>query len=1030
MSSIKPTGATYWRSLDELSRTPEFAEAVQREFPNDEFDTLPPATRRQFLMVMGASLAMAGLTACRWPKEEIVPFAHRPEFRVPGVPEHFATSMEIGGAALGMLVTSFDGRPIKAEGNELHPDSLGALSAVAQAQVLQLYDPDRSRRLLLRESGQEFVKRWDDFRGIVPAQFAGDGAGIAVLAEASSSSTQAKLREKFLGARPGARWYEYEPLSRDNEREGTRLVFGSAQRVHPELTHAAVVACFDADPLFDHPASLRLAREFAAARDPESGAGARLYAAESTYSLTGVRADDRFAVASNRVPALLAQVAHRMVADHGVDLPAAAAGFAGSVDSAASDAEARFVQALANDLAAHPGYSVILVGPRQAPAVHALAAVLNHALDGVNHTVTYSSVPDPDRPSHFEAIAELAARMGSGEIETLLILGGNPAYNAPGDLGFAELLAKVPTTIHLSLYDDETSQRCTWHLPCAHTLESWGDGAAWDGTVTLRQPLIEPLYGGRSAIEVIALVAGDEPISGRDLVRRSLGQDLPAMSSEVGWRGALRDGVVDGTAWQKTTPKLSPSALAGAVDSLRSVLDTPDPTSDRLELVVMGDAKVLDGRFSNNGWLQELPDAITKVTWDNALLISPATARELGIGDGEVVVVEANGATLELATYVLPGQARNSVCVALGYGRTAAGQVGDGVGVDANPLRTVAAPYVLRGATIRGTGRKYALATTQDHFAIDTIGFNERNHRVENLVREASLDAYLANPDIFHEYDHHPPLISLWKDHEYEGEQWGMAIDLNTCIGCNACVVACQAENNIPVVGREQVLNQREMQWIRLDRYFKTDPDVPIDEIDNAEVVFQPMTCIQCENAPCEQVCPVAATQHTPDGLNAMIYNRCVGTRYCSNNCPVKVRRFNFFNYHKDLADTTKMQFNPEVTVRARGVMEKCTFCVQRIEAVRINARNDNRPIADGEITPACAQTCPTRAITFGNLNDPKSKVSHSREEHRSYATLAELNIRPRTHYLARLRNTAEESGGESHAPSHAEADTHGKESV
>jgi MoCo/4Fe-4S cofactor protein with predicted Tat translocation signal len=1029
MSPMKPSGATYWRSLDELARTPEFAEAVRREFPNDEFDQLPPATRRQFLKVMGASLAMAGLTACRWPKEEIVPFAHRPENRVPGVPQHFATSMEIGGAALGMLVTSFDGRPIKAEGNELHPDSLGALSAVAQAQVLQLYDPDRSRRLLLRENGQEFVKTWTDFEAFAATVFSGEGSGVAVLSEASSSPTLARLRGDFLGSRPGARWYEYETLSRDNEREGTSLAFSSVLRVHPEFANAAVVACFDADPLFDHPASLRLTREFAAARNPESGAGARLYVAENSYSLTGVRADHRVAVASSRVPALLAQLANQLVAEHEVALPAAAAGFAGSVRSSGSEADARFVASLAKDLAANRSRGVILVGPRQAPAVHALAAVLNHALDAVGTTLTYTSAPDPERPSHLAAVAELAARMRGGEVETLLILGGNPAYDAPADLGFADLLAAVPNTIHLSLYDDETSQRCRWHLPAAHALESWGDGAAWDGTVTLRQPLIEPLYGGRSAIEIVALVDGGNQVSGHDLVRRTLEETRPAGLSDTEWKQALHDGVIDGTAWQKTIPKPSPSALVGAVDGLRAELDVAEPSAERLELVVVGDAKILDGRFANNGWLQELPDAITKVTWDNALLISPATARELGVSDGEVVVVEANGTSAEFPTYVVPGQARNSLSVAIGYGRTAAGQVGTGVGVDANPLRTVAAPHRVRGVKVRGTGRHYALATTQDHFAIDTIGFNERNLRVGELVREASLDAYLANPEIFHEHDHHPPLISLWKDHEYEGEQWGMAIDLNSCIGCNACIVACQAENNIPVVGREQVLNQREMQWIRVDRYFKTAPGLPIDEIDSAEVVFQPTTCVQCENAPCEQVCPVAATQHTNDGLNAMVYNRCVGTRYCSNNCPYKVRRFNFFNYHKELADTTKMQFNPEVTVRSRGVMEKCTYCVQRIAAVRIQARNDNRPVSDGEITPACAQTCPARAITFGNLNDPESRVSSSREDHRSYATLAELNIRPRTHYLARLRNT-DDGGGESHGAPQVEAEGHGKESV
>jgi molybdopterin-containing oxidoreductase family iron-sulfur binding subunit len=1017
-------GMNYWRSLDELERSPEFREAVRREFPDDDWDRLPPATRRQFLKVMGASFALAGLTACRWPKEEIVPFAHRPEGRTPGVPQRFATSMEIGGAALGMLVTSFDGRPIKAEGNPHHPDSLGALSAVAQAEILQLYDPDRSRRLLLREGGQQFVKDWSDFEFLAGERFSGAGADVAVLAGASSSPTLAALRDRFLAARPHARWYEYEPVSRDNEREGTRLVFGSVVRIHPHLHEAEIVACFDADPLFDHPAALRLAREFAVARNPESGSGARLYVGESGYSLTGVRADHRVAVASSRVPTLLAAVANRLVAEHGLELPAAAAGFAGSTDHSATNDERHFVDLLAADLMAHRGRGVVLVGPRQAPAVHALAAVLNYALGATGSTITYTAEPIPDRPSHLEAISDLARRIQDDEIETLLILGGNPAYDAPADLGFSDLLAKVPVSVHLSLYDDETSRLCAWHLPASHHLEAWGDGAAWDGTLTLRQPLIEPLYGGRSAIEVLAVAAGDGPKSGHELVRASLSGRSSAPFIEESWRQALHDGVVEQTAWETVTPKPDPSRLASAVDGLRELLGAGRPAAERAELILVPDARVFDGRFANNGWLQELPDAITKITWDNALLISPATARDIGVNDGEVAVVEARGASLELPVYVLPGMARNCAVAALGYGRTAAGQVGNGVGVDTFRLRTTAAPNILSGVTISGTGRRYDLATTQDHFAIDTIGFSERNLRVADLVREASLDAYLENPEVIHEQEHHPPLISLWKDHEYEGEQWGMAIDLNTCIGCNACIVACQAENNIPVVGRQQVLNQREMQWIRLDRYFKTPPGVTSDEVDDAQVVFQPMTCVQCENAPCEQVCPTAATQHTADGLNAMVYNRCIGTRYCSNNCPYKVRRFNFFNYHNDLAATTKMQFNPEVTVRSRGVMEKCTFCVQRIEAVRIAARNDSRPIADGEIMPACAQTCPTKAISFGNLNDPSSEVSRSREDHRSYAVLAELNIRPRTHYLARLSNPA--AGAPS---SHEGPGDHGKES-
>jgi molybdopterin-containing oxidoreductase family iron-sulfur binding subunit len=551
-------------------------------------------------------------------------------------------------------------------------------------------------------------------------------------------------------------------------------------------------------------------------------------------------------------------------------------------------------------------------------------------------------------------------------------------------------------TIHLSQYDDETSKLCTWHLPQAHGLESWGDGRAWDGTLTLRQPLITPLYDGRSTIEVLALASGAEATSGYELVRENLDAQSRTADFEGFWRRALHDGVVEGTAWETVSSRLNPGRLAVAVDKLRALLDVAPPSADRPEVVLIADSKVWDGRFANNGWLQELPDALTKVTWDNALLISPATARELGIADGEITAIEAGGTSIEAPTFVFPGQARSSVTLALGYGRTAAGQVGDGVGVNAYPLRTSGSPHIVASATVRGTGRRYSLATTQDHFAIDTIGFRERNRRVGDLVRETSLDAYLADPEIFHAHEHHPPLISLWKDREYEGEQWGMAIDLNTCIGCNACVVACQAENNIPVVGREQVLNQREMHWIRIDRYFKTDANVAPEELDSAEVVFQPMTCVHCENAPCEQVCPVAATQHTTDGLNAMVYNRCVGTRYCSNNCPFKVRRFNFFNYHKDLAD----------------------------------ARNDNRPIADGEIVPACAQTCPAQAITFGNLNDPNSSVSRLREEKRSYATLAELNIRPRAHYLGRLSNRADGGGPVSHGAPHGEADSHGKETA
>jgi molybdopterin-containing oxidoreductase family iron-sulfur binding subunit len=869
-----------------------------------------------------------------------------------------------------------------------------------------------------------------------------------------------RVRTALLDAHPSASWYEYQADSRDNEREGTRLAHGAPMRPIPHLDRVRVVAAFDADPLFEHPAALRLAREFADSRSPQADPASRLYVAESRYSLTGGRADHRLAIASSQVPQVLAAVARSLNRDHGVEIPESLAEVVGMTFVAQSMSrdqglelpdsrtevvgttkiEEDFATSLAADLAAHHGDSLILVGHRQPPEVHALAAVLNRALGNIGKGISYIEDSDPDRPTHFEAIVELAQRIRAGEVDSLLILGGNPAYDAPAELGFAELIASVPLSIHLSCYDDETSRLCRWHLPRAHHLECWGDGRGWDGTWTFQQPLIAPLYDGVSPIQLVGLIIRGQLGNGHEMVRDTA-RSLLGSAFENDWRRWLHDGVVKDSGIVEVEPELDRYGLAKIAVGLSSILETEPPSLDRLELVMAADSKVGDGSLANNGWLQELSDSVTKICWDNALLMSPATGRELGLAQGDVVELGATHGLLfgedrvsshsesqglspesiELPVCVVPGHARYSLSVALGYGRSAAGRVGTGVGVNAYRLRRSNSPHLMLGASIRPAGRSHRLATTQDHHAIDALGFSERNIRVANLVREATLDAYLADPEIFHHMDHHPPLEQLWQGHVYQGEQWGMAIDLNACTGCNACVVACQAENNIPLVGREQVINQREMHWIRIDRYFKTEPGVGADEVDDAGMVFQPVTCVHCENAPCEQVCPVAATQHTEDGLNAMAYNRCIGTRYCSNNCPFKVRRFNFFNYHKDLAETSKMQFNPEVTVRARGVMEKCTFCIQRIQSVRIAAGNERRPIADGEITPACAQSCPAKAIHFGNLNDESSEVSKLRAEPRSYAALAELNIRPRVHYLARLGNPTGSETGAGRAPEHGE---------
>jgi molybdopterin-containing oxidoreductase family iron-sulfur binding subunit len=639
---------------------------------------------------------------------------------------------------------------------------------------------------------------------------------------------------------------------------------------------------------------------------------------------------------------------------------------------------------------------LVTAGPRQPAEVHALAHLLNAALGAIGTTVTYPAAPDPTRSTHLAGIAALAAEIAAGRVSTLVVIGGNPAYDAPADLDFADRLAKVATTIRLGLFDDETSALCRWHLARAHALESWGDARAWDGTVSVVQPLIEPLYGGRTPIELVATMLGEAQPRGYELVRATLAGHVGSGDVEAAWRQALRDGVLAGSALPAlpVVPRSEPLAARLAVLSAGS-------PGGGLELVFTAGSTVRDGRFANNAWLQELPDPLTKLTWDNAALLAPADATRLGVTDGDVVTVTVGSRALDVAVAVLPGQPAGSIALPLGYGRRRAGRVGNGVGFDTYTVRTSSSPHFVSGAAVAATGRRHALATTQDHHGIDKVGFEERGRRLGELIREGTLAEFLATPGFAAERGPEVGSAPLFRELAYDGEhQWGMAIDLSACIGCNACTVACQAENNIPVVGKEQVLKGREMHWIRLDRYFAGKADEP-------KVVFQPLTCQHCENAPCEQVCPVAATVHSNEGLNQMVYNRCVGTRYCSNNCPYKVRRFNFFNYYKSVPQVEKMVFNPEVTIRARGVMEKCTFCVQRIETAKIAARNDNRPLRDGEVVPACAQTCPTRAITFGDLRDESSAVSRQHRSPRAYGLLAELDVKPRNLYLAKLRNPA-----------------------
>jgi MoCo/4Fe-4S cofactor protein with predicted Tat translocation signal len=984
-------GREYWRSLDELADTEEYRALVEREFPGLAEELLSPRTRRAFLKVMGASLGVAGLAACRWPRETIVPFAHRPEDRVPGVPQQYATAMDLGGAALGLLVTSYDGRPIKVEGNPLHPSSLGAASALAQASVLEMYDPDRSRQPVRRQSGQTFASSWDEFAAFAGPHFAGlrgrRGAGLIVLAEESSSPSLARMRALFLAAFPQARWCEWEPLAHDHGRAAAARVFGEALRPQLHLERADVVLCLDADPIFEHPAAVRYAREFAARRRADDGTMNRLYSTGAAVTLTAAAADRHLAVPCGRVLPVAARVLAE-VERLGVALPAGR-----DLLPLATDApgEVAFAVAVARELVAARGRGLVVAGPRQGEAQE-IAAALNLALGNVGATITYAR--ETEAPPTGDLAAFLAA--ADAGADTALVLGGNPVYAAPPELRFAERLAKVPVRIRVGLFEDETSVASTWHLPRAHYLESWGDVRAWDGTYSVQQPLIAPLYGGRTPVEFVALLLGEAVFSGYEIVRETFRGLVGETAFESAWRRTLNDGVLAGSAFPEAKVAAGPRPSAGG----RATAPATSAGSGH-EAVFVADPSVYDGRFANNAWLQEMPDPLTKITWDNAALLAPATAEGLGVRHGDVVRVSREGRAVELAVYVMPGQAEGTVVLPLGYGRTAAGSVGNGVGADAGALRPGDGREFAEGVTVERTGRRHTLACTQDQQAIDRIGYEERGQRIADLVREGTLAEYLADPEFVRKFDVEPASLPIFSSPKLTGEhQWAMSIDLSACIGCNACMIACQAENNLAVVGREQVIRGRGMYWIRVDRYFSGKPSTP-------KVVFEPMACQQCENAPCEQVCPVAATMTSAEGLNEQVYNRCVGTRYCSNNCPYKVRRFNFFNYFKNVPETEKLVFNPDVTVRGRGVMEKCSYCVQRIEAVKIKAGNERRPIRDGEIVPACAQTCPAEAIVFGDIKDPASRISKLRHHRRAYSVLGEINTKPRTTYLAKLRNPA-----------------------
>jgi MoCo/4Fe-4S cofactor protein with predicted Tat translocation signal len=1022
MSSLIPenlSGKEYWRSLDELADRPEFRQFVQREFPSRAWEWLN-GNRRNFLKIMGASFALAGLAGCRrWPAETLAPYAHMPANRDPGTPVHYATAMDFGGIGQGLLVTSVDGRPIKVDGNPTHPLNRGGSDIYVQASILGVYDPDRSRSVILNNNGKFNPAGWPDFEAFWQQRYAGisaaNGKGLAILSGASSSPSVADMQARLIKGLPEAQWFEYEPISYDNIREGTRLAFGAPQRVVPNLAAAEVIVSLDLDLFVGDPLSVKYARDFADGRrltdangKPQKDAMNRLYVIESTFSMTGSHAENnrhRMAVAAKDVPAvaaLLAAEIQKRSAGIDFDIPV--------VKTPPPGFDPEIISAIADDLVAAKGRSIIVAGASQPSELHAMVALLNGVLGNTGRTVSYYLDPQPDRPTHLAAITNLAAAMKNKQVTTLVILGGNPVYDAPADLDFAGALSNVPLSIHLADNLNETSQLCTWQLPRSHYLENWGDVSSFDGTISIVQPLIEPIFGGRSEIELLALLIQDSVRDGYSIVQRA--QGISAI--EWKWKKALFDGFIEGTAWSTNHIRPNGAALSAVLQPALDTAAAIQLSPQALEVVFRPDNKVYDGRFANNGWLQELPDPMTRVTWDNPALVNPKTAAALGLNpfDYPIINIQLGGRSVEVAVYVLPGQPENSISLALGYGRSSAGNVGNGAGFNVYALRSSAGMNAQTGAVATATGKKYQLATTQDHHVIEAVSQKAIAARIPDLIKQATFADFQKDPSLGFKK---PYSVNLWTEQTFSSEyQWAMAVDLTTCIGCSACVVACQAENNIPIVGKEQVINGREMHWLRIDRYFRG-PDTA-----NPQVVHEPVLCMQCENAPCEAVCPVGATSHSQEGLSMMTYNRCIGTRYCANNCPYKVRRFNFFDYNSgSLKDLYKpnilrsemdplvaMQKNPQVTIRMRGVMEKCSYCVQRIDTAKAAAERENRQIRDGEVAPACTVACPTQALVFGNKADPKSRVAVLQNQQRCYGILDDmLATKPRTQYLPKVWN-------------------------
>jgi molybdopterin-containing oxidoreductase family iron-sulfur binding subunit len=1042
------TGRRYWRSLDELGDTPEFKQWLEREFPEGASEFTDPVSRRHFVKIMSASFALAGLgvmgAGCRRPEEKLEPFGQQPEGYVYGEPKYYATSMPTRTGAVPLVAKSYEGRPIKLEGNAKFPGSNGGTDRYAQASILDLYDPDRAKQFKkLNQGKMEAVSRDEALKFLedLSKKFtANQGEGVAFLAESSTSPSRARLQKLISEKFPKAHWVSYNAIDSGIHQLAATLSFGQAIRPVYHFDKAKVILSLDCDFLGGEDDAHNHIRKFAAGRKAGEGMS-RLYAVESLFTLTGANADHRLRVAANLVGQIAGAIAWQIPGSD--SLP-------GSPKvSVPAGIDAKWITECAKDLLVNRGESLVVAGHRQPFETHELAHELNVLLGNVGKIIDFRrALYFPDR-----SISDLADWLNGGEIETLVILGGNPAYNASAALDWAVKQRKATTVVRLGYYEDETFSNCDWHFPAAHYLESWGDAETGDGTLVPIQPLIQPLFDGLTELDFLARLAGESQTNPYEIVRQTIIGVWDGMNPEEAWKKFLFDGYLPDSAMKYVGVKLIETSVPPKSAAL---------SANNLEVVFYRDAKMDDGRYANNGWMQELPDPITKLTWDNAVLVSRKTARELGVQNGDVVEITLNGRSVKGPIWTQPGMADYSLGLALGYGRERAGRVGTGVGFNAYQVFT--GKYIETGATVRKTGETHALATTQSHWSMEG----------RPIVREANLAEYSKEPSFANEmHGTEPPVVqSLYPNPLDEAKkaalhQWGMAIDLTACVGCGTCVLACQSENNIPIVGKDQVRRGREMHWMRIDRYYTADPkkEKPSDAfqkddeqqfsewIDNVQAVNQPMLCQHCEAAPCENVCPVNATVHDQEGLNVMAYNRCIGTRYCANNCPYKVRRFNYLDYNKrpladlkgpfyptplthktdgkwdllswfkapdasgmreeDEWDLIKMIKNPDVTVRMRGVMEKCTFCTQRIEQAKIAQKVTSGASGDVRLTEAagtipktaCQQACPAQAIAFGDISDPDSSVSKLKAQPRNYSVLGDLLTKPRTTYLARIRN-------------------------